>query len=196
MTPANQITPLDALQQLIEGNHRFAAGTPAHPNQDAPTRQRLVQGQSPFAVILGCADSRISPEILFDQGLGDLFVVRAAGSPACDLAQWSIEYAVEHLGVPLLVVLGHSGCGALTATVETIRADQPASGLLALLEPAVREAQTQAGDLLDNAITCGARLAARQLSQSGPIIPAAIQADKLVVRAAVYHQSSGLVEWL
>jgi carbonic anhydrase len=196
MTAAVQINPQAALQQLKEGNRRFASAALKHPNQDETTRLRLVKGQSPVAIILGCSDSRISPEILFDQGLGDLFVVRAAGNPACDVALWSAEYAVAHLGVPLLVVLGHSGCGALTAAVENTICGQPASGLLALLEPAVRQAQQQCGDLLENTITCEARQAAHQLAHSGDVLPAAVQAGKLVIQPAVYHQTSGLVEWL
>ncbi|KPL79324.1 hypothetical protein ADN00_03060 [Ornatilinea apprima] len=196
MSAKPQITSQAALQQLQEGNRRFAAGTPLHPHQDETTRQRLISGQSPFAVVVGCSDSRIPPEILFDQGLGDLFVVRAAGNPACDMAQWSAEYAVDHLGAPLLVVLGHSGCGALTAAVQNAAAGQPASGLLALFDSAVREAQTRSGDLLENAIECEACQAAQQLAESGTILPAAIQAGKLLVKAAIYHQDSGLVEWL
>ena len=112
------ITGEQALQKLMEGNARYASGNTSHPDQSMERRYELVAGQHPFAVIVGCSDSRIAPELIFDQGLGDIFVIRAAGQVLDDVAIGSIEYAVEHLGVPLVVVLGHDSCGAVTATLE------------------------------------------------------------------------------
>ena len=108
----------DALARLLAGNHRYVSGTVAHPNQTAGRRRAVAGSQHPFATILGCADSRVPPEVVFDQGLGDLFVVRVAGNIADPAAVASIEYSAEHLGVGLIVVVGHSRCGAVDAAVK------------------------------------------------------------------------------
>ena len=110
--------PADPWQRLVAGNKRFAAGRPRHPRQDPDHRESVADGQQPFACVLGCADSRVPAEILFDQGLGDLFTVRAVGEVLDDAVVGSVEYAVEHLHVPLLVVLGHSECGAVKAAID------------------------------------------------------------------------------
>ncbi|WP_065967904.1 carbonic anhydrase [Streptomyces sparsogenes] len=109
-------TPREAFDLLLAGNRRFAAGTPRHPNQDAARRADLASAQRPFAVLLGCSDSRLAAEIIFDQGLGDLFVVRTAGHAAGPEVLGSIEYGVSVLDCPLVVVLGHDACGAVAAT--------------------------------------------------------------------------------
>lgn len=107
-----------ALDRLLDGNRRFVDGAPRHPNQDVARRAELAAGQRPFAVVLGCSDSRIAAEIVFDQGLGDLFVVRTAGHTVGAEVLGSVEYGVVVLGAPLVVVLGHGGCGAVSAAVE------------------------------------------------------------------------------
>jgi carbonic anhydrase len=112
--------PADPWQRLMAGNRRFAAGRARHPHQDPAYRESLVGGQQPIACVLGCADSRVPAELVFDQGLGDLFTVRAAGEVLDDAVVGSIEYAVEHLHVPLVVVLGHSGCGAVRAAIDLV----------------------------------------------------------------------------
>ncbi|GAA1987391.1 carbonic anhydrase [Catenulispora subtropica] len=114
-TPAN-LTPDEAFAKLMAGNHRFVAETPEHPNQDAARRADLAPGQAPFAVLFGCSDSRLAAEIIFDQGLGDLFVVRTAGHVIGPEVLGSIEYGVAVLHCPLVVVLGHDSCGAVAAT--------------------------------------------------------------------------------
>ena len=116
-TEKKGITPDEALQRLIDGNARFTAGKVDHPNQDAARRTALAKGQSPFAIIFGCSDSRVSPEVLFDQGLGDLFVIRVAGNVVDADEAGSVEYAFEHLHSPLLLVLGHQNCGAVAAAL-------------------------------------------------------------------------------
>ncbi|MDX3225219.1 carbonic anhydrase [Streptomyces sp. ME19-01-6] len=116
MSDAAPSTPREAFDLLLAGNHRFAAGTPQHPNQDAARRADLASAQRPFAVLLGCSDSRLAAEIIFDQGLGDLFVVRTAGHAAGPEVLGSIEYGVSVLGCPLVVILGHDACGAVAAT--------------------------------------------------------------------------------
>lgn len=106
--------PEKGLAALVEGNRRYQAQRLTHPHQNAARRAALAAGQHPFAAVLSCADSRVPPEIVFDQGLGDLFVVRVAGNITDDVVLGSLEYAVEHLHVPLVVVLGHYKCGAVT----------------------------------------------------------------------------------
>ncbi|MEV6401045.1 carbonic anhydrase, partial [Streptomyces sp. NPDC051907] len=116
MTDAPILTPTQALEQLLAGNERFVAGSPQHPNQDAARRAETAPVQRPFAVVFGCSDSRLAAEIIFDQGLGDLFVVRTAGHVAGPEVLGSIEYGASVLGCPLVVVLGHDSCGAVAAT--------------------------------------------------------------------------------
>ncbi len=120
--------PADPWQRLVVGNRRFAAGRPRHPRQDPAHRESLVDAQHPIACVLGCADSRVPAEILFDQGLGDLFTVRAVGEVLDDAVVGSIEYAVEHLHVPLVVVLGHSGCGAVRAAIDLVDGTSAVTG--------------------------------------------------------------------
>lgn len=132
----------EALQRLIKGNERFVADRRKNPRSDAQWRDQLVAGQNPFAVILGCSDSRVPPTLLFDQGAGDLFVVRVAGHAIDDSVAGSIGYAVRHLGTRLVVVLGHGDCGAVTAALapEGDRNREPASirHLLERLDPAMQ----------------------------------------------------------
>jgi carbonic anhydrase len=113
-------TPAAAWSELLAGNERFVTGAHVHPNQDAATRGELARGQRPFALIFGCADSRVAAEIIFDQGLGDLFIVRTAGHVVDSGVLGSIEYGVELLGIPLVGILGHDSCGAVSATVEAL----------------------------------------------------------------------------
>jgi len=119
------MTPEGALARLLAGNQRFVAGAPAHPHQDAARRAAVAGGQSPFAAVLGCADSRLPAEIVFDRGLGDLFVVRTAGHTVGREVLASIEYAVSVLHVPLVVVLGHHACGAVQAARDLVAAGSP-----------------------------------------------------------------------
>ncbi|MGW6523275.1 carbonic anhydrase [Streptomyces sp. NPDC054962] len=116
MTEAPPLTPSEALELLLAGNERFVAGDPQHPNQDAVRRAETAPGQRPFAVLFGCSDSRLAAEIIFDRGLGDLFVVRTAGHVAGPEVLGSIEYGVSVLDCALVVVLGHDSCGAVAAT--------------------------------------------------------------------------------
>ena len=149
--------PAAALARLREGNDRFLAGRMIRPEQSPETRLRLSTGQRPFAVVLCCSDSRVPPEVIFDQGLGDLFVVRVAGNIVDASGLGSIEYAVSHLHTPLIVVLGHERCGAVSATLDALQPpyDRPHGEVDSLVEaitPAVAEALKQPGDLLKNAI--------------------------------------------
>src|SRR5436305_10408878 len=116
------VPPAEAMSRLKEGNGRYTNGNPQHPRQSSEEREKLTKSQHPFAIVLGCADSRVPAEIVFDQGLGDLFVVRVAGNVIDDQSLGSIEYAVDHLAVRLIVVLGHQRCGAVKAAKDTIAA--------------------------------------------------------------------------
>jgi carbonic anhydrase len=128
-------TPSTALAELLAGNRRFVTGVRIHPNQDAEYRATLAQEQRPFAVVFGCSDSRLAAEIIFDRGLGDLFVVRTAGHIVGAEVLASIEYGVSVLGAPLLVVLGHDSCGAILATLDTIAGRlEPGPGLTAIID--------------------------------------------------------------
>lgn len=121
MSDAAPVTPREAFDRLLAGNHRFSVGAPRHPNQDAARRAGTASAQHPYAVLLGCSDSRLAAEIIFDQGLGDLFVVRTAGHAAGPEVLGSIEYGVSVLGCPLVVVLGHDACGAIAATRAAVK---------------------------------------------------------------------------
>ncbi|MCW3839962.1 carbonic anhydrase [Micromonospora yasonensis] len=134
MTPT---TPEQALAELCAGNNRFVTGAPRHPNQDAGHRAAVADGQHPFAVIVGCSDSRLAAEIIFDRGLGDLFVVRTAGHTVGPEVLGSVEYAVTILGTPLVVVLGHDSCGAVQAARESVRTGTSPAGHLGALVDAV-----------------------------------------------------------
>jgi carbonic anhydrase len=128
MVDTHTLTPRDAFEMLMAGNQRFVAGSPEHPNQDAARRTEVVPAQNPFAVLFGCSDSRLAAEIIFDRGLGDLFVVRTAGHVAGSEVLGSIEYGVSVLGAPLVVVLGHDACGAVAATRSAVEDGTPAGG--------------------------------------------------------------------
>ncbi|MET8768058.1 carbonic anhydrase [Streptomyces sp. NPDC004658] len=120
MTEIKTPTPREAFELLLNGNQRFVAGTPEHPNQDATRRAEIAPSQQPFAVLFGCSDSRLAAEIIFDRGLGDLFVVRTAGHVVGAEVLGSIEYGVDVLGCPLVVVLGHDSCGAVGAACAAL----------------------------------------------------------------------------
>ena len=185
-----------ALQLLIEGNKRFAAMNATHPNQGKERRDEVKGGQKPFAVIVGCSDSRIPPEILFDQGIGDVFVIRLAGNIVDDTALGSIEYAVDHLGARLVVVLGHAKCGAVTAATQGGEAHGHIGSIVQLIIPAVEQARAKSGDLIDNSIKENARLVAATISSSKPILSKMAEDGKIAVVPAYYDIDTGMVELL
>jgi len=177
---------------LMDGNARFRSGKSVHPRQDAARRASLANTQKPKVVVLACADSRCSPEILFDQGVGDLFVVRVAGNVASDEVDASIEYAVEHLGSRLVVVLGHERCGAVKAALSggTLPGHLPA--LVAHIKPAVDATPADDKHREDHAIAANARIAAEELA-ADEIIKEAAHKHAVAVRAAVYDLDTGEV---
>ncbi len=182
-----------ALQKLMEGNTRYVSARAAHPNQAPARRAEVVGGQHPFAVIVGCSDSRVPPEIIFDQGLGDVFVVRLAGHVLSDEALGSIEYAVDHLGTRLIMVLGHDGCGAVTAAVKGGGAPGHIGSVMNAIAPAVQKAKYRAGDLLENAIIENVAMVVERLQSSAPLLKALVKNGGLNIVGAHYHLDDGKV---
>ncbi|MFZ5981522.1 MAG: carbonic anhydrase [Candidatus Zixiibacteriota bacterium] len=183
-----------ALERLMAGNRRFVDNVPERPHQSLARREEIIAGQKPFAVVIGCSDSRVSPEILFDCGLGDLFVVRVAGNIICQLVMGSVEYAVEHVGVRLVMVLGHSHCGAVTATVEGGKAQGSIGALAEIIQPAVDEIDENDEALIDKAAKVNARRMVAQLHDSDPILKKYVDRDELKIIGAFYDLHSGRVE--
>jgi carbonic anhydrase len=188
--------PAEALERLAAGNRRFAAGAMEHPNQSPERRTRLIHSQEPFAAVLGCSDSRVAPEVIFDQGLGSLTVVRVAGNVVNSLVLASLEYAVLHLRVGLIVVLGHSQCGAVRVAANAIGARENLSHLISAIRPAISRQKGQLGDLVDNAAQENARLNTALLVQTDSVLGELVKTGKLSVVAAYYDQESGLVRFL
>jgi len=185
-----------ALESLLAGNRRFFGSTQTHPNQAAERRAELKTGQDPFAVILGCSDSRIPPEVIFDQGLGDLFVVRVAGNVLDDIVLGSIEYAASHLHTPLIMVLGHSDCGAVKATIGGGDLEGHLPTLAKAISPAVNQIMDQPGDKVNNAAKLNAKMVSEQLKHSTPVISDLVSRGGLKVVASFYDLETGRVEVL
>jgi carbonic anhydrase len=194
----SEVSPDEALNRLLQGNARFVSGhlTHAGPEQIAEARGAVSQGQSPFAVIVGCSDSRVGPEIVFDQGVGDLFVVRTAGEVVDSAALGSIEYAVKHLGSTLIVVLGHERCGAVAAAVAGAKEPGHIAAVINAIEPAVKQTRGQPGDPVENAVRAQALDVAKQLQEAEPILAKRVQSGKLKIVAARYDLDTGKIEWL
>ena len=194
-TPKPSITDPDvALKQLKQGNQRFVDALMRHPDQDPQYRLRLAQYQDPFAVILTCSDSRLSPELVFDQGLGDLFVVRVAGNIVDAAILGSIEYAVVHLETPLVAVMGHENCGAVTATLDSLQHHtEPHGGVAALVNaitPAVAVAEQRPGDLLENTIRANTAQSRDAIVKS-PELKEMLDSGSLKVVNAYYSLDAG-----
>ena len=193
-TETATVKPEESLKQLRDGNERFVAGTPTQTTKDAKRRADVALGQKPFAIIVSCSDSRVGPEVVFDQGLGDIFVVRTAGHVVDDVGLGSIEYAVEHLGVSLILVLGHERCGAVAATVSGGEAHGHVSDIIKAIKPAVAKTKEQPGDAVDNAVRAQVLEVVGQLQKAGPVLAERVKADKLKVAGARYDLDTGRVE--
>lgn len=200
VTAPARLNAEEALRELLAGNERFASGHPTSPRRNPASFLPLAAGQYPFAAIIGCADSRVAPEILFDVGKGDVFVVRVAGnviSGAGAIVKGSIEYAVAELNVPLVMVLGHSNCGAVKAAMTHLEAKDSLPGaindLVELIKPAVSQSKAEAGDALDNAIRRNVLLGVERLSGLEPIVAPRVKEGKLKITGGVYDLRSGKV---
>lgn len=188
----------ETLKRLLEGNHRFISGQTMHRDHTSK-RAELVKGQSPAAIVLSCSDSRVPPEIIFDHGLGDIFVIRVAGNVADPVELGSIEYAVEHLNVPLIIVLGHDSCGAVTAAVKGGKHEGNIRAIVRKIAPAVRKAKAQgkkADDLLKAAIIENAYMVAAGLVRDSSVIRHFVNEKKLKIVAAKYSLETGKVDIL
>lgn len=186
--------PTKTLAQLLEGNARYIAGEARYPNQTAARRAMVAKAQSPIAVIVGCSDSRVPPEIVFDRGIGDLFVVRTAGQAVeDDVDLGSIEYAVDHLHVRLILVLGHERCGAVDAALKGMKAPGHIQSLVDVIRPAIESSRSQPGDPLENAINANIRSVTNALRHSDPILAGPVKTGQLMIVGARYDFHSGKV---
>ena len=185
-----------ALKLLLEGNQRFVAGKLEHPNQTPAQRAEVAKGQHPFAAVLACSDSRTPPEIIFDRGLGDIFTVRVAGNVADEVVIESVGYSVKHLGARLVMVLGHSRCGAVTAAVEADEKDREEIREIAReLEPAVRASRGMPGDPVENAVRENVKLVMNKLAAS-QALSAMVKSGELKVVGGIYDLDTGTIEML
>lgn len=194
------VPPDQAMDRLITGNLRYTSGFARHSGLDAARRQEVSQTQRPFASILACADSRVAPEIIFDQGLGDLFVARVAGNVIDDAVLASLEYSVIHLGSALIMTLGHERCGAVKATMEALAGrpspedkDTRIGALAGLIAPAVRDVPPGSADPFAAAVSINAARAAAEIFAGSPPLRARVLAGKLKIVAAVYDLDDGKV---
>jgi carbonic anhydrase len=192
--------PDEVLRKLLDGNKRFMRGETTDPRRKPEDFAKLADGQTPLAVIVGCADSRVPPELLFDLGVGDLFVVRVAGnviSGAGATVKGSIEYAVAELNVSLVMVLGHTQCGAIKAAVKHISDGDALPGaigdLVNTIKPAVVKTKDQAGDPLENAIKANVGTGVERLKTLEPILAGPVKQARLKVVGAVYDLRTGRV---
>jgi carbonic anhydrase len=185
-----------ALELLLIGNRRYVGMQQLYPRQTMGYRQRLVKGQRPFAAILSCSDSRVPSELIFDQGLGDLFIVRTAGHAVNELVLASLEYAIFALYVPLVMVLGHAQCGAITSVMEARELPGNLPQLMATLRPAVAGINLEAGDAIEQAVRANSRFTAAHLSTNSDVLGQALSADRLKIVPAYYDLGTGRVEIL
>jgi len=189
-------TAEEVLQTLLEGNKRFVEGNLLHPNHCQESRQLVMHQQEPVATILTCADSRVPPVDIFDQGIGDLFIVRVAGNIIGDHTLGSIEYAVAYLHTPLIIVMGHSSCGAITAVAKGANLGGHMATLAPPIQTAIKNIKDAEGDLIENASKEVACHIARNIETSEPIIADFVEEGKVKVIAAYYDLQSGIVSIL
>lgn len=189
-------TPAEAWADMLEGNARFVAGTPRHPRQDVEHREQVANGQSPDAALFGCSDSRLAAEIIFDKGLGDLFVVRNAGQIISESVVGSLEYAVDILRIPLIVVLGHDACGAVAAAIDAEDATTPPlaphiAHLIDKIRPAVRRVKEHGPADPQEVGKEHLRDTIAELLQSSEVISEAVAEGRLAVVGANYRLLEG-----
>ncbi len=202
LAPTKEAPPTTPLGRLEWGNLHYAKGKPTAPRRDPSTRQQLAtEGQKPFAIVVTCSDSRVPPEIVLDQGLGDLFVVRSAGNVVDEVGIASIEYAVEHLGASLLVVIGHSECGAVKAAVQGGEVKGHLPALLRHLEPAVKAVKLRTPYLKDEVLVErvvqeNVRQTLLALWERSEVVRSSAEGGKLAFAGGVYDLFTGTIEWV
>jgi len=195
-TPLVRLSPETALDWIKAGNDRHMAGRYVHWHQSVERRRQVAASQRPHAAVLSCSDSQVPPEIVFDQGLGDLYVVRIAGNALADKELGSIEHAVSALGVPLVVVLGHQRCSAVEAALRGQPADGHFASVASALSAAVARGRSHYGDKVDHAIRWNITFAADRLRRSEPILAGLVRSGRVRVVEAYYSPDSGAVFWL
>jgi carbonic anhydrase len=193
---AEEPSAATVLAALKAGNQRHVSAQYMHPHETATYRQGLSSGQHPQASVLTCADSRVAPEIIFDQGLGDLFDVRVAGNVAGNDEIASLEYAAEHLHTPVIVVMGHQKCGAVSAAVEGGEAAGHLSSIITPISSAVEKAKQLQGDVVENSVRINVENVVEELRTSKPILSELVSQGKLTIVGAVYSLDTGKVTWL
>lgn len=192
----SEISPDEALSRLIEGNKRFTQGKSIHPNQTPEKIKELSAGQKPFAVIVGCSDSRVPNEIIFDQGLGDLFILRTAGQVSTYASWGSIEFATAVLGAKLILVLGHTKCGAVAAACNVPDVPGHIVTLINAIKPSVEIAKEMKGDLIENTVKINVAKEVEQLKNLEPVLSKQFKKGEIKIVGAVYHLETGKVEIL
>jgi carbonic anhydrase len=197
---ASGVSPDIALKKLMDGNNEYVGQKMSLQKRSTPTvRESLAKSQKPYAVILSCSDSRVPPEVIFDKGLGEIFVVRVAGNIPDPIVLGSIEYAVEHLGTPLIMVLGHERCGAVTATVDANgKAEGNIGAIVKTINPAVVQAKKEykgkdKSQLVEAAINDNIRLVQANLTKNSPVIEHLVKEGKVKIIAAKYDLDDGKV---
>lgn len=185
-----------ALMKLKEGNERFINGKTQHPNQDFKRIKEVASGQKPFAIIVGCSDSRVPNEIIFDQGIGDLFIVRTAGQVSSYASWGSIEFGNAVLGAKLIVVLGHTSCGAVSAACKIPDVPGHIVTLINAIKPAADAAKKIPGDLIENAVKINVAMEVKQLQSLEPVLTKAIKNGSVKIVGAIYNLTTGQVEFL
>lgn len=195
LSSSGGLDPDAALQRLLEGNHRFTQHRPLYPDQSQARLQEVSLAQHPFATILSCADSRVPAEIIFDQGIGDIFDVRIAGNIVTPEVIGSIEYAVALLGTPVLMVLGHERCGAVTAAVQQQALLGEMGSFVRAILPVVQQAKDQPGDPVDNAVVANVRYQIERLKQS-PLLSERWRSGAVKIVGGRYDLDTGKVDIL
>lgn len=187
------LSPDAALKRLMDGNQRFVQQKSQHPDQSPARMKEVAQAQHPFATVLSCADSRVAPEILFDEGIGDLFDVRVAGNIVIPEVLGSIEYAAAILGAPVLMVLGHERCGAVTAAVKGEPLPGHMGSFVKAIEPAISRTKGKSGDSVDNAVIANVQYQIEQLKQRSDILSERSQDGTLKIVGGRYDLDTGMV---
>ncbi|HZS48499.1 MAG TPA: carbonic anhydrase [Blastocatellia bacterium] len=190
------LTADQALQKLLQGNKRYMKGAFLHPDQAPANRIDVAKNQNPFAIILGCSDSRVPPEVIFDQGLGAMSVLRVGGNVLNDPELGSMEFVVQHFNTPLIMVLGHQKCGAITAALSAGALPGHVASFVDPVRPAVERIKGQPGDPVENGVRANVQFVVDQIKSSGPILSDLVKSGKLKVVGAEYNLETGAVEIL
>jgi len=183
----------ESLDRLKAGNQRYVSESQTNPNNSAQRRGEQTDGQQPFAIILSCADSRVVPELVFDCGIGDIFIVRVAGNVANLSSIASIEYAVAHLGSKLIVVMGHESCGAVTAAIQGGDSTEALNHLLGHINPAILASEDKE---VETVVRVNAQIVAKHLAQNSKTLSNAVESGDVKIVSAYYYLGSGEVEFL